>query len=433
MEGNIRLISTDKLFGNGLPFPFGEKHQEKDRILFGDKKSTFKFEHLASEFEMSEDGNDSGIDSEVSTISPGSVASLSSPVGDINDSLVERKPLSLVVRDVNRPESKISRTAKHWKKSLTRNFLDNSDQENGVSSPLSSRPVDSLLSLSRVRTLPIPVAPTRPISKPRIVQPWNSPEKNILKPSFQNSNFKHEKMEVPNYSLPSPPLPGTWSPVYSLQSNLFRDTPVYSQQTTPRYSAPLQETFFLPSPVPSHQIYQNSIFSSNTDPLRASNENIETYNCHECKKSFSTQSGFSKHQQLHSSNQIQKDFSCKFCQKNYNSQSALKMHIRTHTLPCKCEECGKSFSRPWLLQGHMRTHTGEKPFSCTHCSRQFADKSNLRAHLQTHLENKKYSCPGCQKSFSRMSLLNKHTDAGCSSQLHSRLDDPIIGISTLRN
>ena len=137
------------------------------------------------------------------------------------------------------------------------------------------------------------------------------------------------------------------------------------------------------------------------------------YFCSDCKKGFSTQSGFIKHQELHRANQIQKTFSCKFCNKGYTSLSALKMHTRTHTLPCKCHICNKSFSRPWLLQGHVRTHTGEKPFSCNYCARSFADKSNLRAHLQTHLQTKKYSCQCCQKTFSRMSLLNKHTETGC--------------------
>jgi uncharacterized Zn-finger protein len=154
------------------------------------------------------------------------------------------------------------------------------------------------------------------------------------------------------------------------------------------------------------------------------------YHCIECRKAFSTESGYLKHQQLHSTNQIQKDFSCPHCLKTYNSQSALKMHIRTHTLPCKCTECGKSFSRPWLLQGHMRTHSGEKPFACSHCSRTFADKSNLRAHLQTHLQNKKYSCPGCQRSFSRMGLLNKHTDAGCYG-LQARQEECVNALVSL--
>lgn len=134
------------------------------------------------------------------------------------------------------------------------------------------------------------------------------------------------------------------------------------------------------------------------------------YQCDQCKKSYSTFGGLSKHKQFHCTTQIKKDFSCKFCGKSYGSLGALKMHIRTHTLPCKCKLCGKAFSRPWLLQGHMRTHTGEKPFSCAHCGRAFADRSNLRAHLQTHSDVKKYGCKSCKKTFSRMSLLAKHRE-----------------------
>ena len=134
------------------------------------------------------------------------------------------------------------------------------------------------------------------------------------------------------------------------------------------------------------------------------------YYCEDCKKSYSTYGGLTKHKQFHCVNQVKKEFSCKYCGKCYGSLGALKMHIRTHTLPCKCKLCGKAFSRPWLLQGHVRTHTGEKPFRCDHCGRAFADRSNLRAHLQTHTEVKKYACQICNKTFSRMSLLTKHRE-----------------------
>ena len=175
-----------------------------------------------------------------------------------------------------------------------------------------------------------------------------------------------------------------------------------------------------------------SLLNHSRPPSKASSK---PFQCRECRKGFSTQSGYAKHQQLHCTNQIQRSFSCKFCAKGYTSLSALKMHIRTHTLPCKCETCGKSFSRPWLLQGHVRTHTGEKPFACDYCTRSFADKSNLRAHLQTHLQTKKYSCPTCHKTFSRMSLLNKHTDGssgGChlGTQQENNNDDIIMSAAS---
>lgn len=85
-------------------------------------------------------------------------------------------------------------------------------------------------------------------------------------------------------------------------------------------------------------------------PLTASKKS-DRYQCPDCNKSYSTQSGLAKHQEFHCSSQVKKSFSCKHCEKVYVSLGALKMHIRTHTLPCKCKLCGKAFSRPWLLQG----------------------------------------------------------------------------------
>ena len=56
------------------PFPFASRTEEQDKLIFGDrsnfreikpefseKKSGFRFEHLATEFENKMDENDSGI------------------------------------------------------------------------------------------------------------------------------------------------------------------------------------------------------------------------------------------------------------------------------------------------------------------------------------------------------------------------------------
>merc|ERR1719507_2217210 len=94
-----------------------------------ERKPSFRFESLATEFETAEE-NDSGIDSEdVSTVSPGSTASISaispliSPVGP-----EQREPLSLVVRKTE--ESSSPRLPKHWKKSISRNYSGGEEEEN---------------------------------------------------------------------------------------------------------------------------------------------------------------------------------------------------------------------------------------------------------------------------------------------------------------
>ena len=340
-----------------------------------------------------------------------------------------------MVRDSQATPRAAPTAAKHWKKSISRNYSGGENREPGPLSPATSTTAEALLSLGRApgpapRLLPVQPAPARP-TQPRIVQPWTSePRKGPTDISNVSSSPlfpSHPLPPVHFQPLAAPPLqpgqlalPQQPAPLKEVQSNLQLSVkPPFSLSSLSKpvqlggsgtWHQPVQE----PPLSPTNPLFRHSIFTcENTEDGSTGGDKPVSFQCHECKKSFSTQSGFAKHKQLHCSNQIQRDITCSHCNKAYNSQSALKMHIRTHTLPCKCPQCGKSFSRPWLLQGHMRTHTGEKPFGCTECARTFADKSNLRAHLQTHLQNKKYSCPGCQKTFSRMSLLNKHTDSGC--------------------
>ena len=504
------------------PFPFNQRQSTADDKLFGERKQGFHFEHIASEFENSYEEADSGIESEAcsSTLSPGSslfsplsVSSLTSPslpspslnassrsstfscdvVGD------QTKPLCLVKKETESPvstpvtpvtNSKLQ--AKHWKKSLTRNFLSTKTSD----TILSPKKVNVLRDISNI--LPQSQRVFTPEARHKIVQPWNIASKPSSSPRhhpyqipsrFQVNTIasripephqvsppvaqrikteqigllptvqiKSEPARIPVLSIPEPKFTSL-PPLYPIHEHppsssypmyLMSSASPASGQHAPHHHLNLSfPTSPLPVSSPHHlntsaDFYSNSIFSSagslspcsSTSVGQISGEHQQQaapmYYCKECKKSFCTESGYIKHQHLHSSNQIQKQFSCKYCQKTYNSQSALKMHIRTHTLPCKCPECGKSFSRPWLLQGHMRTHTGEKPFSCTHCTRNFADKSNLRAHLQTHLQNKKYSCPSCRKSFSRMSLLTKHTESGCNcSTSRPTVTQPLMDVTNL--
>ena len=400
-------------------------------------------------------------------MSPGSTASFSSfsSLSPPCSAPEQREPLSLVVRPRHQTQD-TQVTPKHWKKSISRNY--SGENREPLLSPSTSTTAEALLSLGQAplpapRVLPCPVAPTRPVTQPRIVQPWATLPSVPQAPG--SLSVRRDLCDISNVSpvslFPSHPLPPVHfrseaapaslhlfslpqqpAPLREVQSNSnlqlssrppfpvtapvvkIKTEPCVPQQAAPWHLAP-------PAASPASPLFRHSVFKSeNIEEQSCSGARDKPFHCHECKKSFSTQSGFAKHQQLHCSNQIQRETTCKYCGKSYNSTSALKMHIRTHTLPCKCKECGKSFSRPWLLQGHLRTHTGEKPFACNECPRTFADKSNLRAHLQTHLQNKKYSCPGCQKTFSRMSLLTKHTDSGCLG-LQSRNEECVETLSLM--
>ena len=378
-------------------------------------------------------------------MSPGSTASFSSfsSLSPPCSAPEQREPLSLVVRPRAQPDTQV--TPKHWKKSISRNY--SGENREPLLSPSTSTAVESLLSLGQAppapRVLPCPVAPTRPVTQPRIVQPWAT----VPSVSQASLSVRRDLCDISNVSpvsslFPSHPLPPVHfrsetapapaslhlfslpqqpAPLREVQSNSnlqlssrppFPVTaPVVKIKTEPGVSQAGPGWHLAPPAASPAPLFRHSVFKSeNIEENGCSGARDKPFHCHECKKSFSTQSGFAKHQQLHCSNQIQRETTCKYCGKSYNSTSALKMHIRTHTLPCKCKECGKSFSRPWLLQGHMRSHTGEKPYGCAHCGKKFADRSNLRAHMQTHNGNKTFNCNKCWKSFTVKSYLIKHSE-----------------------
>lgn len=151
---------------------------------------------------------------------------------------------------------------------------------------------------------------------------------------------------------PTQPSPSQSKPLNFSTSESYR-LPPYSINWSEHFSVNK-----LISPTPSSQASDDSGRGSvhseeidKSDSAKKYSKKSERYQCPDCNKSYSTQSGLAKHQEFLCTTQVKKSFSCKHCDKVYVSLGALKMHIRTHTLPCKCKLCGKAFSRPWLLQG----------------------------------------------------------------------------------
>ena len=107
----------------------------------------------------------------MSTVSPGSTASLSSfcsvspPPAPAWPAPEQREPLSLVVA---KEQAATPTTAtKHWKKSISRSY--SSCPSPGPVSPSTSTTAEALLSLAQLpapRVLPVAVAPTRPAVRP---------------------------------------------------------------------------------------------------------------------------------------------------------------------------------------------------------------------------------------------------------------------------
>jgi len=70
--------------------------------------------------------------------------------------------------------------------------------------------------------------------------------------------------------------------------------------------------------------------------------------------------------------------------------------------PFWCHECAKTFSSQSKLKQHMLVHSEEKPFSCDVCERAFNVVSNLRRHMRT--VHKEVSPNGLEVSAQQISV-----------------------------
>ncbi|XP_017270249.1 zinc finger protein 615-like [Kryptolebias marmoratus] len=157
------------------------------------------------------------------------------------------------------------------------------------------------------------------------------------------------------------------------------------------------------------------------------------YNCIECEKGFTSQSGYYYHQKIHKKGRA---FLCKQCNKGFPCCNALKQHERLHDGPsnfCKvceknfskngikrhmqmhkgernylCTTCGKAFLSSGELLLHNRTHTGELPYTCVHCGKGFSCKGHLIVHTRSHTGDRPYLCTECPKHFITLNCLKRH-------------------------
>ncbi|XP_070398540.1 uncharacterized protein [Nothobranchius furzeri] len=133
----------------------------------------------------------------------------------------------------------------------------------------------------------------------------------------------------------------------------------------------------------------------------------EPFVCELCGQRFSRRSNLNRHMRVHSGH---KPFACEVCGKRVSQKTDLNSHMRVHTgqKPFACEVCGKRVSHKTDLNSHMRVHTGQKPFACEVCGQKFSLKSTLNRHMRVHTGQKPFACELCGQRFSQTSTLNKH-------------------------
>ncbi|XP_054833966.1 zinc finger protein 397-like isoform X2 [Eublepharis macularius] len=133
----------------------------------------------------------------------------------------------------------------------------------------------------------------------------------------------------------------------------------------------------------------------------------ETYKCLECGLSFSDQTQYDIHLQMHNG---MKSHKCLDCGKSFRFRSKLLRHhkIYTREKPCSCSDCGESLSCRRNLLEHQKIHSGKRPFLCTVCGKRFNQCSSLQQHKRTHTGEKPFECSECGKKFIGKSFLQRH-------------------------
>ncbi|XP_074540566.1 uncharacterized protein LOC141801424 [Halichoeres trimaculatus] len=123
--------------------------------------------------------------------------------------------------------------------------------------------------------------------------------------------------------------------------------------------------------------------------------NLESLNCDQCNKSFTSEKSWRNHIELHK----RKPFWCPSCSKGFFDEQSLEKHLQGHHPSLyTCDICNKSFRLHSQLVHHQNTHTGARPFQCTVCGQAFANPKKLILHKKIHVQVSSRMPLGSQKS-----------------------------------
>lgn len=134
----------------------------------------------------------------------------------------------------------------------------------------------------------------------------------------------------------------------------------------------------------------NKTFVSLKMHIKTVHENVRTYSCPHCEKSFAKKSGLDRH--VTTVHEKLKNYPCPICEKAFGEKAQLTKHIATHANPAN------SMNQP------------EKKFKCLECNRTFAKKEWLKRHGDTvHKRLRNFHCDLCDKAYpQKYMVINCH-------------------------
>ena len=136
-------------------------------------------------------------------------------------------------------------------------------------------------------------------------------------------------------------------------------------------------------------------------------QDIKTFKCFLCTKSFPSKSQLVGHLKIHKG---KKDVTCSLCSASFISQSYLNVHMKKHKEGrYTCKICNHTCNSQQNLKTHLKIHDeGKIEFECFKCSRSFSDVKSLRRHTAKHHPRKSISCPICKKTFQGIASFKNH-------------------------